>query len=437
MRQFRKTKLTNMLPSSQQSHHSHQQHGMSLFVTAIFYTLLLAYGTLYPLSSLHWPSGNMLNPFFPTWPEKLHTSDVITNFLVYIPFGFLIALLLHNRLLRHQLRLWILLIVVMSIGVSLSFLLEYLQTYLPSRVTSLSDVFLNGLGSLFGASFILFVHQTSTTHHSPFQRKLAVFNQHWFTNIPTTQLGLTVLALWTLSQILPLVPSLDFGNLRAGLRPLWYAIHDPSLINPWQATVYALNITGLGILASTVLRDERHILFIFLFFVTTVLLLKVPIVGRQLSAESLLGLITALATIAILRTTLRITKISLPGVAAVAIGIAFFVGALHSDGNGTTRPINWIPFLGHMNNVMDLVNIIAAVWPFTALAYFASLYAPPKPKLLAISGGCFIFTMTLGLEWIQQYLPGRYPDITDALLATLGWSLPWLYINTVPKKTSY
>jgi hypothetical protein len=33
------------------------------------------------------------------------------------------------------------------------------------------------------------------------------------------------------------------------------------------------------------------------------------------------------------------------------------------------------------------------------------------------------------LEWIQQAIPGRTPDITDVLIAITGWTLPLLFIN--------
>jgi VanZ family protein len=32
----------------------------------------------------------------------------------------------------------------------------------------------------------------------------------------------------------------------------------------------------------------------------------------------------------------------------------------------------------------------------------------------------------LGLEWVQMYLPGRTPEVTDALLAVLMGVLLWL-----------
>jgi len=393
-----------------------------LVVAALFYTLLLVYGTLFPLSGWQWPSGSILNPLFPTWPQKLHTSDVITNLLVYMPLGFLVALIF-----RRRYPMWSLLILATAVGTLLSFSLEYLQTYLPSRVTSLADILLNSLGSFLGVTLVLLVNQSSPLH-----RRLFAFKQYWFKDDPLAHTGLAVLGLWALSQLFPLVPSLDFGSLRNGLRPLWHTLNNPLLYDPWQATIYALNITGLGMLASTVIREHRRALPLFALFVITVLLLKVPVVGRQLSAESITGLIIGLTTILIL----SCGKASFRGIAAVVICSAFLLEALSSGISNTTKPMNWVPFLGHMQNVMDMTDVITTAWPFAALAYLALSFTPPQPKQVAISGAILVFISTLAVEWLQQSLPGRYPDITDVVLATLGWSLPWLYMSAIQKSAA-
>jgi hypothetical protein len=39
-----------------------------------------------------------------------------------------------------------------------------------------------------------------------------------------------------------------------------------------------------------------------------------------------------------------------------------------------------------------------------------------------------VFAGMFALEWRQQYIAGRYPDITDAALSLLMWWLPWMYV---------
>ena len=71
--------------------------------------------------------------------------DLIQNFILFIPFGFGLAWLL--KTVRNRRRLvWAALL-----GFGLSFSLEWLQLYLPTRVVTWRDVAANGLGSLAGA----------------------------------------------------------------------------------------------------------------------------------------------------------------------------------------------------------------------------------------------------------------------------------------------
>ena len=119
--------------------------------------------------------------------------------------------------------------------------------------------------------------------------------------------------------------------------------------------------------------------------------------------------------------------------AALCLCSAFLLEALQTGSSAVTKGINWIPFLGHMKSIMDMVDLVATAWPFAALAYLALSFAPPNAKPVAISGAILIAITTLVVEWLQQSLPGRYPDITDVVIATLGWSLPWVYLSAITK----
>ncbi len=379
-------------------------------IATLIYVLLLVYGTLFPLSGWQWPDGGLLNPRFPAWPEKLHSSDVLTNLLVYMPLGLLLGVLLRQRFSP-----WGVLILATSLGTGLSFLLEYLQTYLPLRVSSLADILLNGLGSLAGAGLLVLMNPGSSL-----QRRLLAFKHFWFKEDPLSQLGLVVLVLWATAQLFPLVPSLDMASLRAGLKPLWYTLNDIGRFEPWRTGVYALNITGLGLLTRHLLREGRPLLPLFGALVMTVLLLKVLVVGRQLSLEALGGAALGLLMLLLVRGDGR-------AVATLALCGAFLLEALQSGTGSATRAMNWIPFLGHMQSVLDMVDIITTAWPFVALAWLGLSYKPPRPMTIAVSGGLLVCFGTLTVEWLQQSLPGRYPDITDVALATLGWGLPWWY----------
>ena len=79
------------------------------------------------------------------------------------------------------------------------------------------------------------------------------------------------------------------------------------------------------------------------------------------------------------------------------------------------------------NNITGLIDILGDLWPFVTLSYLARLAAGKRRPMLILAGTVTIFPLVFALEWYQQYLPGRSPDITDAIIATIAWLLPWFY----------
>ena len=45
---------------------------------------------------------------------------------------------------------------------------------------------------------------------------------------------------------------------------------------------------------------------------------------------------------------------------------------------------------------------------------------------MAESGALLLALLVFGLEWYQQYLPGRYGDFTTVVMAIGTWLLFWL-----------
>ncbi len=75
--------------------------------------------------------------------EGLQTTDFLLNVLLFIPLGFLMASRLRRGLTWTS-------ILVVVLAMCLSFTIEAIQVFLPSRFASLADVVANGLGALLG-----------------------------------------------------------------------------------------------------------------------------------------------------------------------------------------------------------------------------------------------------------------------------------------------
>ena len=392
----------------------------SVGVLALLYIALIVYGSLYPFSDWRMPETGVFDFVSAGLPRYLTRTDILTNVLAYIPLGLLLTLYL-RRYIGPKMTF----AVTVMTGTLLSFTMESLQTYLPSRVSSNIDLLTNVGGTLLGALLSGLVDERTLSG-----RKLNAWRFALFQRGRLADLGLIILAMWALSQLSPLAPSLDIGKLRHGLAPLWNTLHNLSLFKSYDAATYILYITGLGLLAGTLAKPGARVLALFLTFISLVLLLKIAILSRQLSLEALTGLIAASIFLPILfRLRMRATA----SVASLLIFGGFVMAELAPVADAPawkTQAFNWIPLRDQMVNIIGLADILGDIWPFLAIAYFARLTVTASKRfMVAIAGSAALALTVFGLEWHQQSIPGRNADITDVMIPVFGWILPW-FIHT-------
>ena len=383
-------------------------------LAAFAYSALIVYGSLYPLSG--WTTrGVTLFAFLkPELAGHLSRADLVTNVLAYMPLGLLLA-----RWWRSRRALLGAIAIPTLIGALLSFAMEFTQQFLPMRVASVSDLFANTLGTAIGALMAGVMHGESLPWTIVMRRR----NQ-WFRAGRLVDLGLIAIGLWTLSQLTPLVPSLDVGNLRKGVSPIWQTLQHLDRFGFAQWATYAFYIAGLALLAMTVAAPGQRVFGRFFAFVACVLLSKIVIVMRQLSLEAATG---ALAALVLSLPFLALRTRAVAAVSALFIAGGFAIAELASDATGVKHAFNWIPFVGQMENpLIGIASVLEDLWPAAALAYLARFASPPRQQgNFAMGGALALALFTFGLEWNQQDLPGRYGDFTVVLLATGTWLLFW------------
>ena len=409
------------MPTPRQRTPVDQRHASrSVGVLAFLYIALIVYGSLYPFSDWRMPETGVFDFVSAGLPRYLTRTDILTNVLAYMPLGLVLTLYLR----RYVGPKTTLVVTVMS-GTLLSFTMEGLQTYLPRRVSSNIDLFTNIGGTLIGALLSGLVDERTLSG-----RKLNAWRFALFQRGRLADLGLVILAMWALSQLSPLAPSLDIGKLRHGLAPLWNTLHNLALFKPYDASTYVLYITGLGLLARTLAKPGARILALFLAFISLVLLLKIAIISRQLSLEALAGLMAAAIFLPALF-TLRTRAAAIGGSLLIFVGFVIAELAPVADAPAwKTQAFNWIPLRDQMVNIIGLADILSDAWPFLAIAYFARLTVPASNRfIVAIAAGAALALAVFGLEWHQQSIPGRNADITDVLIPIFGWVLPW-FIHT-------
>lgn len=382
---------------------------------SLLYLVMLVYGTLYPYQGWRVPEGGFWQNFLEAEMSGLSATDMIGNFLIYIPAGSLWAAFLASRIG------WpIAVLLAVALGSGLSFSLEALQVFLPARTSALSDLILNVLGSVMGAGAALIIFGQARSG-----LWLHNFRDNTFVSGTLANIGLIVLGLWALSQLSPLVPSLSVSNLRNGLKPIWYTVTGQSPFIEAQSLVYFCSVVALGGIFLSLSRSRRAGLVLFSLLVMTVLLLKVPVLSRQLSLEALLGCVSALIVLTLLH---RIPGRLLVTCAGCFLLTSFIVAALReSSFSAQTFVFNWIPFKGHMNSIVGLADILASGWVFLGLGYVARYICRPSMAVsVAGIGVLLVGGLAALMEYLQLGIPGRVPDATDVVIAAAAWSFAWM-----------
>src|SRR6202042_3975520 len=103
--------------------------------------------TMYPFRLNIHPLANGASPFLLGKSGKSGFADAFLNMLLFVPFGFGLAEKLRERGISPGL----VLATALGCGAVFSYMVEFLQLYIPERDSGWEDVFTNGSGSLVGA----------------------------------------------------------------------------------------------------------------------------------------------------------------------------------------------------------------------------------------------------------------------------------------------
>jgi VanZ family protein len=315
------------------------------------YLLLIAFGSLYSSAGFREPGDWSLDFLGKPLPRYITRTDISTNLLVYVPFGYLLALRLGQP--HHRGRA--ILLAVLG-GAACSILLESLQGLLPDRNASNLDVALNVLGTVTGALL--------TLHHQRWRRAGAALRRWragWFRADAWTGIGLWLLLLWGLAQF-SLLPFPGAGWLHLHLRPFDTPPDEIAQLNLfWFAAVF-LEMAAVGAFTACLLKPGRYVPAMLLLFVSAfalkllaaTLLLKLRAVGGVLSLETLAAFLLAFWFLLVP----MVSRHRFP------IAIALLLAAL------ALRLLQADYLLWPTASVFNLVGLakaVASFWPYLAL----------------------------------------------------------------------
>lgn len=340
---------------------------LTLYALTILYIGLVVYGSLYPGVGWRDPGEHILSFVADPWPRYITRTDLTTNFLAYVPLGFLGALALRHRMRLREAVIW-----VTAGGLALSLLMEMLQMYLPNRVSSNLDILTNGAGTLFGAVMARLAEVSKWPG-----RPLFSWRERWFLPGFLVNFGLLLLGLWALSQLSLQIPSFVAGNLHSRFTPFWETLQDPLSFRPVQALIYMLEITGLGLFAATMIRPGHRMIpivvavfaaAVLLKFLAAAALLKVTVLTRLFSLEAIVGLGAGLGLLVFI---LKSDRRKPFGYAILTLGC--FIGAKIAYGlsqsEGTAFMFQNLVLSSKLFNVTSFAQMVSEVWPFLAILF--------------------------------------------------------------------
>lgn len=354
---------------------------------AAIVVVLIAYGSLWPFDYVPHPaSWGDVRHILVDWPAHLSIISSVSNIILFVPPGVLIPAVSKRFAARA---------VLFLASVFFAWILQYFQFWFPVRTPDVSAAVFNVLGLGLG----LILHSSATAILKRMQPAAEEFPPLW--QVPTALMGCWILYRW-----FPLMPSLDLQNVKNALKPLlltprfdWVAfLHD------WVAWLIFLRLSRYSAAA----KIGRYGLGLAC---VAIVVAEPAFEGKLLSWANVAGVLAAVVAGPVFyrgKTSLFLL---------VSLQVASLcLSELHPFSFTAHAKFLWLPFSGMMQGsvVVDLDALIEKTYLYGSLLFLLHYYGVRwRFAILAVSGLLF------GLEWLQQYIPGRTPESTDAVLAAL------------------
>jgi hypothetical protein len=242
--------------------------------------------------------------------------------------------------------------------------MEYLQMYLPSRVSSNLDLLANSAGAMIGA-----LMASGLTSWTWFMSHLKRWHRDFFRHGKEMSFGMALLALWMFGQINPSLPML--GNVFiSGVSPRPFVMLPHTPFNGWESTVVTLNLFMLGTLIFTLLSVSSNIITALLVILGMVALVKFIIAALLLKSWALLLWINSEAVLGmLLGILLLLAALRLPSSATMGFGTAaalcnfVIVNFVFNDNNPSAAMSIYHWHYGHLLNYNGLAQTITLAFP--------------------------------------------------------------------------
>lgn len=353
--------------------------------------VLVVHGSLYP-----WRFAMPVS-LAQAWDHMVHQpsmwttlGDVVGNVALFAPVGALGWALVHRPIG------WRRTLIVLAVGVAFAFVLQVAQLFVPQRDAALSDVVWNALGLLVGMALVA----GGSRIHLPWLGRESL------------RAPLTMVVLWIMLQWWPMVPRLDWQQIKNALKPL--------LLTPRWSTFSAIE-AALGLMVvGLMLREVRGRGLLVLALVAAAALGKLLMVHQALTPSRAVGWGIGLLGVWLLwRAPARAAASAM----ALAAWVWFTVDELRPfQFTDTVGEFHWLPFAALLQGSL-VANTAALAWHLfwlgTVMVVASARGARVVPLAVGLSGWALL------LELLQMLLPERIADSTPLLL-------PWVWLLALP-----
>ena len=396
------------------------------FATAAF----IVYGTTIPFNFVHdsrlvaeHVARITLNPLIAAdTGQRVSIPDFIGNVLLFVPFGFFGVWALSRP--RSK---WLRVAIVAALGLGLTVSVEALQLLTIDRTTSMSDVFANAVGGLGGAIAAVLL---ATVVEGLLRTAAAAGVAEVPSFFPMSVAAVLVLA----GAFEPFDVTLDVGSVIPKLRGF--------LADPLQFRVPVDE--GVSFLQHLLFTSTLVVWLEDVDVAQAALVAAVIGVGVAIGAEAgqlfiaarmpgvwdaLVGAAGALTGLPVGRSFVKSPKGSQWW---VGVFVLTAVGAAMQQLSPftfieTARPFQWIPFLNYYEfttseTVSHSAELLLAYFPL-GFAFALATRRRRKRIHVVLAAAAVI---AVPVEFLQQYVGGRFPDVTDVALSLAGaWLGMW------------
>ncbi|HEY6239567.1 MAG TPA: VanZ family protein [Burkholderiales bacterium] len=334
----------------------------------VAYVLFAVYASLYPFSG--WTDRGVPPFAFLTAriTRPIPVFDVVVNVVGYLPLGFLAVLVVHPRLRGASAFLF-----GFACSILLSFALESLQLYLPTRFSSNLDLLANAAGGATGA--LAAVVGTRTLQ---FEEVLRHLRERRMLPGRMVDLGLVLIGLWLLSQVNPETLLFGTGDLRELFRAPSGKLYPAEVFLRVEAGVACGNVFAAGLLAFCLSASGQPRRVLAVALVAAALAARSLAFGLLIGPQAVLDWVTPGAIygtasgIALLLASAGLPRAVQMALAGLALLAATAIVNLSPANPYLTATLSlWQP--GHFLNLHSVTRVLSAVWPFAAMFYLVLL----------------------------------------------------------------